>query len=296
MRNKNLFIVLLFVTSLGALLGCTDKQNSRTQSSEMKTFWVNGPAGRLFVDQGGTGGTPVVIVHSLAGNTKQWQPQLEHLRKSRVAVAFDMRGHGQSDPAPNGDYGLAAMASDLAAVVDSLGLQKFILAGHSYGGGVIATYAGAHPERVAGLLFVDAIGDIRNAPPAQIEQFMNAMRSEAYTEMVEEHWRRILTQADSAVTEAVLASLLRTPKVVVIEALESTLEYDPVGTLHDYQGPMHAIVSGLPDNPSALHHILPNCSHAVMPNTSHWLQMDQPELFNKNMDEFLKRVDEKSGA
>ncbi len=277
------------------LLGCGSEQNSPSPSQTMstKTFWLNGSVGRLFVDEGGSGGMPVVIVHSLAGNTTQWASQLAHLRKTRRAIAFDMRGHGQSDPAPNEDYSLAAMADDLASVVDSLGLQEFILLGHSYGGGVIATYAGMHPERVAALLFVDAIGDTRNAPREQIESFMSALRSDAYTEMIEGHWRRILVHADSLVTETVLASLRRTPKTVIIGALENVFKYDPATTLQNYHGPMHAIVSGLPDDPSALHHHISQMTHVAMPNTSHWLQMDQPDLFNQHVDEFLNRVEGK---
>ncbi len=257
-----------------------------------KAFWLIGPAGRLFVDQGGSGNTPVVIVHSLAGNTTQWAPQLAHLRQTRRAIAFDMRGHGQSDPAANEDYSLAAMASDLAALVDSLGLQKFILLGHSYGGGVIATYAGMHPERVAGLLFVDAIGDSRNAPREQIEPFMNALRSEAYADIVEGHWRNILVHADSTVTNAVLASLRHTPKAAIISALEDIFKYDPAATLQNYRGPMHAIISGLPDDASALHYHVPQMTHVALPHTSHWLQMDQPELFNQQVEVFLNRVEE----
>lgn len=290
--------MLVIGLTLMIVTGCDTfrKPKNETPQAEAnqmsaKTFWLRGPAGRLFIDQGGSGNTPVVIVHSLAGNTAQWTPQLTHLRQTRRAIAFDMRGHGQSDPAANGDYALAAMASDLAAVADSLGLEKFILIGHSYGGGVIATYASMHAERVAGLLFIDAIGDSRNAPRDQIDPFLHAMRSEAYAQIVEGHWQRILQYADSAVTNAVLASLRRTPKAAVVGALEEIFKYDPATTLQNYRGPMHAIVSGLPDDPSALHHHVPQLTHVAMPNTSHWLQMDQPELFNRHVDDFLKKVE-----
>ncbi len=194
MKNALRHRLLIACVVLFNLLGCGKEQDAHQQTKNMrtKTFWLQGPASRLFVDHGGSGKTPVVIVHSLAGNTTQWAPQLAHLRQTRRAIAFDMRGHGQSDPAPNEDYSLAAIAGDLSAVVDSLGLQKFILLGHSYGGGVIATYAGMHPERVAALLFIDAIGDSRNAPRDQIDPFLQAMRSEAYSQLVEGHWQRIL--------------------------------------------------------------------------------------------------------
>ncbi len=92
-------------------------------------------------------------------------------------------------------------------------------------------------------------------------------------------------------TNAVLASLRRTPQAAVVGALEEIFKYDPATTLQNYRGPMHAIVSGLPDDPSALHHHLPQMTHVAMPNTSHWLQMDQPDLFNQHMEEFLNRVE-----
>src|SRR3954471_20697978 len=102
---------------------------------------VQGGAGKLAVDDGGEGGLSVVFVHSLAGNTAQWTLQLEHVRQDRRAVAFDFRGHGRSEPAVDGSYSVANMASDIATVVDALGLGRFVLVGHSMGGGAALVYA-----------------------------------------------------------------------------------------------------------------------------------------------------------
>ena len=263
-------------------------QKARLETTK-KLIWIEGAAGKLYVDRGGTGGLPVVIVHSLAGNTMQWQAQLAHLRKTRQAIAFDMRGHGQSEPARDHDYSLEAMARDVSAVVDSLGLQKFILMGHSYGGGVIAVYAGRHPERVAGLLFADPIGDARGFPQAEIDKWLAILRSEAYAEAIATHWRSILLNADSAVTQTVLTDLRQTPKETVLGAFGHIFTFDPAAALQPYHGPMQTIVSGLPDDPSALHHALPHLPCAALPGTSHWLQMDRPEEFNRLMDEFLRQ-------
>lgn len=64
---------------------------------------IAGPAGILSVDDGGAGGIPVVLLHSFGGSSAQWAAQLEHLRKTRRAVAFDLRGHGLSDSPDDGD-------------------------------------------------------------------------------------------------------------------------------------------------------------------------------------------------
>ena len=94
------------------------------------------------MDDGGTGGPAVLFVHSLAGGAAHWEAQLEHLRGTRRAVAFDVRGHGGSDRPADGDYAIASLAGDVAAVADGLGLGPFVLVGHSMGGGVALSYAG----------------------------------------------------------------------------------------------------------------------------------------------------------
>src|SRR6185503_7034795 len=79
---------------------------------------IKGPAGKLNVDDGGTGGLPVVFLHSFAGDTSHWSGQLSHLRETRRAVAIDLRGHGKSDAPANGDYSVEAMAGDVDAVIN----------------------------------------------------------------------------------------------------------------------------------------------------------------------------------
>jgi pimeloyl-ACP methyl ester carboxylesterase len=58
---------------------------------------IMGPVGQLHVDDGGSGGLPVVFIHSFGGSTAHWTEQLEHVRGSRRAVAFDLPGHGGTD-------------------------------------------------------------------------------------------------------------------------------------------------------------------------------------------------------
>src|SRR5206468_12386469 len=116
-------------------------------------------------DDGGSGGVPVVFVHSAAGSTEHWSVQLRHLRRTRRAAALDLRGHGRSAPPRDGDYRINSLAADLKAALDHLGLPRAVLVGHSLGGVVCATFAGTHPDRVAGLFLLDPAGDGRKLPP-----------------------------------------------------------------------------------------------------------------------------------
>src|SRR5262245_15555636 len=94
-----------------------------------EALWIAGPAGNLYVRDGGPESgeaVPVLFVHSLAGNGGQCALQLDHLRRRRRTVAVDLRGHGESDPAEDGDYSIEGLASDVAAAADQLGLRRFI--------------------------------------------------------------------------------------------------------------------------------------------------------------------------
>src|SRR3954468_20259122 len=78
-----------------------------------ESLWIAGPAGNLYVRDGGgeerPDALPVLFLHSLAGNGGQWALQLDHLRRHRRAVALDFRGHGESDPAEDGDYSIPGL-------------------------------------------------------------------------------------------------------------------------------------------------------------------------------------------
>ena len=244
----------------------------------------------LCVDDGGSGGTPVLFVHSIAGNSGHWSCQLEHLRKNRRAIAIDLRGQGRSASARDGDYSIGAMANDIDSVAGALELTRFVLVGHSMGGSVSIEYAGRHPEKVAGLLLADPSGDARKLPAGLIEPFLAALDSDSYDRTVEEYWRAMLAGSNPSVQEKVLGDLRSTKKEVVIGVFRSTLIFDPIAALLPYAGKKLSIITHLNDMPISLHNLLPDLPHVSVSGTGHWLQLDRPDEFNRIMDDFLACV------
>ena len=226
-----------------------------------------------------------MFVHSLAGNSTHWTAQLEHLRPLRRAVAFDLRGHGGSEPPRNSDYSIAGMAGDIAAVVDTMGLDRFVLVGHSMGGGVALSYAGAQPQRVAGLLLVDPIGDGKQISEADTRPLLARLDS-SYDITIREYWTGI-SGPDSAVRERLLADLGTTPRTTVVPAFRAALQFDPDPSLARYRGPIRSIVTPYNDQPFSLHRVGKGFPHRVVQGTGHWIQLDQPEEFNRLLDEFI---------
>src|SRR2546421_7220328 len=101
-------------------------------------------------------GTPVVLLHGLTATRRYVVMGSRALERSgHRVVAYDARGHGSSSPAPEpGAYGYGELAADLAEVLDSLGVERAVLAGASMGAHTLLRFALERPERVAAVAVI----------------------------------------------------------------------------------------------------------------------------------------------
>lgn len=102
------------------------------------------------------GRPPIVFLHGAALNAHTWDVVCLMLRAQHHCYALDARGHGESAWAHDADYSGDAHRGDLEAFVDHLGLEQFVLVGHSMGGFNAFNYAFQHSHHLAGLVLVDA--------------------------------------------------------------------------------------------------------------------------------------------
>ena len=253
---------------------------------------IAGPSGALVVDDGGSG-LPVVFAHSLAGRATHWSAQLDHLRPSRRAIAFDFRGHGSSEPPQVHEYAITALADDIGAVADALGIDRFALVGHSMGGGVALAYAGAHPDRVERLLLLDPIGDGTQMAIEQVQPFIDGLESSAYQEVIEGHWDTI-AGPNVAVRERLIHDLRATPRDTVVEGFKATTRFDPKPALAAYRGPALVVITPSNDFPFSIQRLKGGPPHRVIEGTGHWIQLDKPAEMNRILDQFLD-VEKRAG-
>ncbi len=102
-------------------------------------------------------GPPVVLCHGITATRRSVVHGSRRLeRDGHRVIAYDARGHGESDPAPAGQgYGYPELVEDLERLVaGEVGEGPFILAGHSMGAHTAVSYALRHPNRVAGLVAI----------------------------------------------------------------------------------------------------------------------------------------------
>jgi pimeloyl-ACP methyl ester carboxylesterase len=103
-------------------------------------------------------GTPVVFIHGFGASMYGWRYQLPVVVAAGYrVVVIDNRGFGFSDKPAHG-YTNAAYAHLIVSLLDSLGIASAVLVGHSMGGAIAAEVALAHPDRVRGMVLIDAAG------------------------------------------------------------------------------------------------------------------------------------------
>jgi non-heme chloroperoxidase len=118
---------------------------------------------------------PLVLLQHGGGQTRHaWKNVGETLgRAGYHAVAFDARGHGDSDWAPDGVYGQDIMVEDLRCVIDALGGRRPVLVGASMGGGTSLVAVGEDRVDATALVLVDIAPRIEAEGVQKIQAFMS---------------------------------------------------------------------------------------------------------------------------
>ncbi len=118
----------------------------------MSELTIDSGGVRLAGEEAGDG-IPVVLLHGLTATRRYVVMGSKNLeRGGHRVVAYDARGHGRSEPAP--EYTYDALAADLLAVLDDRGIDRAVLAGASMGAHTLIRLALDHPERAAALVVI----------------------------------------------------------------------------------------------------------------------------------------------
>lgn len=109
----------------------------------------------LFVEEFGTKGDVIVLVHGLGGTTNTWYPQIQVLKSDFRVIAYDLAGSGRS--AVPSAITMESHVADLAEVVTKSGAARVHLAGHSMGTIICQHFAAKFPELVLSLVLAGAL-------------------------------------------------------------------------------------------------------------------------------------------
>jgi pimeloyl-ACP methyl ester carboxylesterase len=115
-------------------------------------------------DEGPKNAPAIILLHGSNASLHTWEQWTRRLKGQYRIIRFDQIGHGLTGPDLKDCYSAACFVDTVEHVANNRGLTKFYLGGNSMGGFVTHEYAKAHPERLLGLILVDASGAPDAAP------------------------------------------------------------------------------------------------------------------------------------
>lgn len=127
-----------------------------------------------YLDYGDDGRPWLVCIHGLSGNAHNFDELARHLHDRYHVISVDVRGRGDSDWGPPTDYLPQNYVTDLAAMLESLGIARTSLIGTSMGGMISIMYAGGWPDRVERLVLNDIGPEIDPAGAARITSYFSS--------------------------------------------------------------------------------------------------------------------------
>jgi len=170
MLRRFLYVVLALAAALTA--GWFALQRSDIGYDRLEIVYAKADSRMLSLDHGlrvhyrdaGPRKAPaIVLVHGFSASLDTWDAWVSDLKKDYRVIALDLPGHGLTNCADDEPVGMPLFEETLDALTQKLGVGKFTLVGNSMGGRLAWTYALDHPDRLDGLVLVDASG----WPPSQ---------------------------------------------------------------------------------------------------------------------------------
>ena len=129
-----------------------------TYANEASEFAEIGGARLHYRDQGPRDAPAVVLMHGFSASLHTWEGWVERLGDDYRIVTLDLPAFGLTGPNESGEYGADYYADVVEELVESLGIDSFVVGGSSMGGEVAWRYALDYPERVEKLALVGAAG------------------------------------------------------------------------------------------------------------------------------------------
>ncbi len=250
-----------------------------------------------YVVQGANNGLPVVFIHGFPFSHRMWGPQLEALPHRCRAIAYDVRGHGDSDVG-NGQYTVELFVDDLIGLLDHLAVDRAVVCGLSMGGYIALRAVERHPERFRGLVLCDTRSEA-DTDEARIKRAGTsaAVRSRGVSAFAEEFVKlvlapRTLTANTSVVQKVKELITANDPLGVCGTLLALAARTDTTPALPAMNLPTLILVGEHdtltpPADAQAMARALPDAALHVIPGAGHMSNLENPAAFNEHLLGFL---------
>lgn len=268
---------------------------------------VNTNSIQLYYEEVGRG-VPILFIHELAGDYRSWEPQMRYFARNHRCIVYSARGyHPSSIPADPAAYSQAQAAADAVGLLDELGIEQAHIVGLSMGSFATLQLGLDYPERALSLTIA---GCGSGSDPTSYAD--NARRYQAMAERISTHGYADFV--DTYSTGPYRQAFIRKDPRGWQEFAQRLAEHSPLGkanTLIGVQGSRPSvftlqdqlqtlqvpslILCGDQDPPCLQPSLylaaqIPKARLAIFPATGHTLNLEEPEAFNRHMENFYQSL------
>lgn len=143
-------------------------------NDESQFFTLSNGAEMHYRDEGTSEKQALVLIHGGFGSLHNWEGWIEPLKNDFRLISMDLLGHGLTGSSPENIYTRISQRDAIHELLQHLGIQKYIVAGNSFGGGIALEMALAYPEQVTGLILIDTEGIPNGENGYDASMFSNA--------------------------------------------------------------------------------------------------------------------------
>ena len=257
-----------------------------------------------YSDHGPDDALVIIFIHGFPLNKSMWDMQVEALKDNYRVIAYDIRGHGNSDPGID-DFFIELFVNDLLRFTEKLGIEKSILCGLSLGGYIALNAILKYPDRFDGLILNDT-QCIADTPEIKENRCTAIIRiKEKGVEQYADEIIKNLFAAESFIKKGnviteVKEMIINTPKQTLCNTLHALAERkETCSRLQEINIPV-LIMVGKEDKitPIAaaqqMHEKILNSKLEIIPQAGHLSNLENPAAFNTHLVNFLKLARKKS--
>lgn len=250
-----------------------------------------------YEDQGE--GFPLVFLHAFSVDHSMWLPQIMAFSKAGYRViCVDQRGHGSSS-APPAPYNIPQMTADIHELIERLDLGRVCVIGLSMGGRVAMQLGISYPADLKALVLVSTKSEPAREVGVELQMLEDLAFREGVFQAVSKWYERPnykkLALADPQMVKRMLDKWKDKSPDGFVGSARAILEMEPMSPcLGEIFAPTLAVAGDL-DIPchsfvELYRGSIPHCSVEYIPNAAHFLNVEQPDLFNQKLFEFLVKV------
>jgi 3-oxoadipate enol-lactonase len=253
-----------------------------------------------YIDEGATNSRTIMLIHGFPLNKSMWNKQVGVLKQNYRVVAYDIRGHGNTDVGSD-NFSIDLFVNDLLGLMDTLKIEKTVLCGFSMGGYIALNAIENYPERFNALLLCDTncTADLPEAKEKRMKA-IESIKEKGLEPYAEESLKKLFAPISFSTHKDQIAivkeMIIKTSKQALYKTLHALAERkETCSKLHEIKVPVLIMVGKEdeitpPEAALSMHEKIKGSTIHIVENAGHLSNLENPGEFNHQLTGFLSSI------